>query len=196
MSPFFSNCWLLCFAFFLVNLAHAQNDNESFLKFQELYHEANHTMGDSSCQLVHLDSLHQIIFSTNKAELRIDSSSKWQLLFGYRDGWEQIVHHEARPRFPNDSLGRRKLRYICDDLKVYSSQQLIETLSIHRNFLVAQTHEIKHFPIIFGRNDPLNTVFTPILSGDYLLIRYVHSYPHGNMTSFYSESMLYFRRQQ
>ncbi len=96
---------------------------------------------------------------------------------------------------------KKNAKHAYDNSKEYSGIELFKGLGIDSAFLKVRSSDLihdyeslKNFPVIYERSDSLNRVWVPIISDDYLILRYVHSYPNGNMTSFYNETMLYFKR--
>lgn len=105
------------------------------------------------------------------------------------------------------SIPQKKIKVIYDSSKVYYGKELFLGLEIDSMFLnnapkpllkIMWNHDtdsLKDFPQIYERNDPLNGIWTPIICGDYMILRLVHSYPDGNDTSFYNERLLYFKKE-
>lgn len=177
--------------------------------YEELSIEANKVFPNSAYKTFNLDSLNKALFASGKAHVKIDTSARWKLLFEYSDSWKYIAGQtptiqlipEGKPVVP-----KLNYRTAYDSCKVYTGLELFNGLEIDTAFLNIvpnvwlkewnhATDSIKGFHHIHKRNDPLNRVCVPIMTDDYLLLRYVHSYPDGNMTSFYKEVIFYFKRE-
>jgi hypothetical protein len=77
---------------------------------------------------------------------------------------------------------------------VFSSKQIFCEFNIGDSISIKQ-YPLKYFPAIYERDDFFNTKWTAILPhSEYLIIRLVHSYPNGNMTSWYKERTYYFKK--
>jgi len=176
--------------------------------YNKLAEEANKEDPNSSYRIIDIDSLNNMIFKHGKAQMRIDTLSNWKILFEYSYGWMHIAGQEMfNTNLIPDSLlaiktPKKNIKYAYDNSKEYSGAALYKGLEIESAFLNIRSSDIFHhydslkkFPVIYERNDPLNRVWAPIISGNYLMLRYVHSYPNGNVTSFYNETILYFKRK-
>lgn len=108
--------------------------------------------------------------------------------------------------FPQTNISHKSIKFIYDSSKVYYGKELFLGLEIDSMFLnnapkpwlkmwKHETDSLKCFPQVRERNDPLNRIWMPIICGDYLILRFVHSYPDGNETSFYRESVLLFKKE-
>lgn len=86
--------------------------------------------------------------------------------------------------------------FICENNEAFTGTELYRSLQLNSSYIDPMyTDSLHGFPYIFERADPLNGKFIPFMSGkDLLILRYVHSYPHGNMTSWYHEQLYYFVR--
>jgi hypothetical protein len=174
--------------------------------YNHLSEEANRKYPDSACNIIIRDSLNMKIFNSGKARIKMDTLSKWKLLFEYSTE-EQFVGQELLI----DSVSSKPpVKFFCayDKSKEYSGKELFEGLEMDTTFLkdfvstfLFRTYmhdydSLKNFPNIFERDDPFNRVWMPIFSDDYLILRRVHSYPDGSQTSFYNEHILYFKRME
>ena len=177
--------------------------------YHQLHEEANRVYPNSKCTIFDLDSLNNTIFDNAKAFLKMDTTSNWKLLFEYTIGWTYMAGSPTSLiNLIPDSLPapKKNVKYAYTESKKYSGRELFNGLEIDSFFLSKdsmlyfstlyniETDSLYNFPAIRDRDHPFNRVWTPILSGEYLLLRYVHSYPDGNLTSSYNEIVLYFKR--
>jgi hypothetical protein len=109
---------------------------------------------------------------------------------------DPIVPLELRSPFYPPHGPLKKQLFICENKEPFTGAELYRSLLLNSSYLLAMdTVALYGFPEIYERADPLNGKFIPFMSGkDLLIIRYVHSYPHGNMTSWYHEQLYYFER--
>jgi len=170
----------------------AQSDELTPWEFYELLsEEANAELMHYPYELVNLNSLNKEILNAN-AYIGIDETAQWNLLFENVTYWESIIGgpqpspKNVKPKKFAKKFDRRPVRYL--------STELIEGLQIDLSSLTITELPKDGFLEITARDHPYNTKWIPIQSDDYLIIRHVHSYPHGNMTSFYGEIVLYFER--
>ncbi len=112
-------------------------------------------------------------------------SDQWNLLYFEKEGGE-------------DAGGRKTQTHItCIN---YKNNEAYSGAEIFKKFKISDTLSKKGFPLktipsVFERDDTFNTTWTPVYNTrDYLIMRYVHSYPYGNYTSWYYETVYYFKR--
>lgn len=177
----------------------AQKVTEGPYEFsQALYDEFHDFRKDSSSRQINLDSFDQVFFQSNSSFLGIEQISRWMPHFCYRYSWEHVqgqfsetdsgVFHGL-----SDTITHVK-QFIHGSRMVYSAESLLEGLEIDVQYWNPQKPYLSDFPLIMERDDPLNHTWIPIISGEYLVLRFVHSYPNGNLTSFYRETRFYFKR--
>jgi hypothetical protein len=176
----------------------AQSPSEKAWDFYEEISMLAHSPRPLPCETLLLDSLDRQLFAEGQAQMQLPAKGRWQILFEYRYEWEHIV---------GESLSSNNLKTIlreaiptvpihCQYAPAYQyrSKELIEGLQLAATQSDFLNGPFSSFPNIHKRDDPLNGVWTSICSDNFLILRYVASYPDGNMTSFYKEIRLYFRR--
>ena len=200
--------------------------NNKWEYYAELSKEANKEYPNSTYEVIDLESLYSFIFSERKAQIKMDTSSYWKVLFEISSEWEHDVTQEEYHSFDlsqgivtlitTDTLDvsqkklvipQKNIKIIYDSSKVYYGKELFLGLEIDSMFLNISskpwlktiwnhdTDSLKNFPRIRERDDPLNGIWTPIICGDYMILRLVGSYPDGNQISFYNERLLYFKKE-
>ncbi len=112
---------------------------------------------------------------------------KWSLSFYEDFGWTKMV--------PYGHINHH-VRYISTlPDETYTTATLLDTFALNRR-VIDSAQVLRFFPPIFEREDPLNRAWSLIaMSDENLIIRYVHSYPNGNQTSWYTERVYYFKRR-
>lgn len=88
---------------------------------------------------------------------------------------------------------RSNTYYESDSKVVFEYEQLKQELDIKDSLLAFNCHH-PYIPVI-GRNSPYGNIMLPYLTSQYLILRLASSYPDGNMTSFYRESIIIFERR-
>ena len=114
----------------------------------------------------------------------VDSIRIWRLSHIVYSGWEEIVGNEPETYY-SVSIVRDGYLFIKEN---------VITDAFKPVFASENEMPYKLFPIIISRNALLNCKYIAYLSEHIFIIRYVHSYPDGNMTSFYHEEVYYFVR--
>mgnify|MGYP000318106275 CR=1 FL=1 len=152
-----------------------------------------------------LDHFNQDFFISSKVQMNIRSSGQYQIMFIHETGWTHTygsddpwtykqAQQESQILNLTDSTSISKTLVLrCEEAKIYSGQELIYGLG----FLVPKNDNypvVHSFPVVYERNDPLNRRWTFFENDTHMVLRYVHSYPHGNQTSFYHEIVIYFKR--
>lgn len=106
-----------------------------------------------------------------------DPESRWRLESEYQYSWEEIVGQQAESEAHCFSL----------EPAIFSYAELATGLDIGPSPGSGNL-------FLLDRNHPGNRSWFAEHSGTNLVLRYVHNYPDGNMTSFYREIRLYFTR--
>lgn len=213
---------IIFIALFITDFSNAQLDTENQLNYYgKLSKEANKEYPNSPYEVINIDSLYNAIFNERNAQLCMDTSSYWKVMFEMSSYSESSVRE---PHFINLSeiinvktlsdtaeiivkktvIPQKNIKLFYDSSKVYYAKDLFLGLDMDSMFLNKNlnlhiwkhaTDSLKNFPVIRERNDPLNREWVPIITDDYMILRIVHSYPDGNETSFYRENVIYFKKE-
>ena len=128
-----------------------------------------------------LDSIRMGFNQTNNSKTPFSLSDKWNLIYFQYTGWENHFH------FGTSNID------LCSISK--NQETTVTSKEIFNEFNIGDSLLLKHFPLVLERDDPFNGKWTAILpNSEYLIIRFVHSYPDGNATSWYYERTYYFRK--
>lgn len=165
-------------------------------------------------ELIAVDSLIQLVIS-DSAWRAIDTTQHFQLLGLYDYYWEEVLGHSSQTRYSGNLRERETTKdikpiltpfqtihpsgsqnYFLEvhkEFPIYSGKSMVDSLYLPIRELESQADKSGGLPVIFERDALNNTRWTVFQSSDKLMLRKVHSYPHGNMTSFYSETLVFFR---
>lgn len=191
---------ILLLLFFVTDVKAQIEAIEPWDFYNQIRNEANKRYSSSN-EIINIDSLNKTIFKHGEAKMKMDTISDWMILFGYSNEGQSIIGQTFELPLYSDSIRTfdeimlKSYVYLYDSSMVYSGSELFKGLEIDLRFLQADS-TLQWFPIIFERHDELNHTWVPIISGDNLILRYVHSYPDGSMTSFYYEYILYFKKRE
>lgn len=115
--------------------------------------------------------------------ITINQSTKWKLVCYAVNGWSQIVGQ------PKSTVNDKYVSSTKDE--VVTTENLFKIFNLKYNDSIF----LKNIPLVFEREDFFNRKTTPIIiNNKYLVLRYVHSYPNGNQTSWYREMNYYFTK--
>ena len=185
--------FLVCISImFLLVLKQAYSQKSDVLKAEFL---ATHNLK----RIENKDSIKQIeqkitsiidVDNWNKNKLFFSSWKRWKLVFSVQTG--NLEHfpnqYKDTTSFPQfQRLGTKS--YLTPGNKTIASSgfKLFKIFGIKKR--------INFYPEIYARDSRFNGQWTAIsLNRDYLIIRYVSSYPDGNQTSWYHEETYYFKR--
>lgn len=124
------------------------------------------------------------VYKTVSIRNSIKESTKWKFLCSTENGWTEIV---GRNKTITDS------KFVSKTKIIYSTQEVFELFDLKYN----DSSIIDFVPFVFERDNYYNRKTTPIiLNNSYLIVRYVHSYPNGNQTSWYHENSYYFKKEE
>ena len=148
-----------------------------------------------------IDSIERTFFGKNsQVFVDLDTSSNWRFLYAVSSGWDHVVGHETlsyRGTYIGDSIqdlitGKELWTmfqaingiYDNDSLSVqpYPAQAITDTIGL-------SPQAIEWWP----RERFVSITTTTSLNNKYLIVRWVHSYPHGNQTSWHHERRYYFK---
>jgi len=114
----------------------------------------------------------------------VESSRVWNLSHVVFSGWKQIVGNDATTYYNVD---------VPQDVNMFIHENIIVDC-FNPLFAGRNKYPFDIYPVLISRNAPLNCVYIAYLTENIFIIRYVHSYPNGNMTSFFHEEVYYFVR--
>ena len=142
--------------------------------------------------------------------IHYDNRNKNKLFFNFWKRWKLVysVPTGYRENFPNQykdttslsqfqQLGINHLQRLGTKSYLTPGNKTIALsgLKLFRIFNVKK--RINYYPEIYARDSRFNGQWTAIsINRDYLIIRYVSSYPDGNQTSWYHEETYYFKRHE
>jgi hypothetical protein len=141
------------------------------------------------------DSLNHALLEIASIKKRIAQSTTTEPMFVLSDRWKLIYFEKEGGE---DAGGRKTQTHItCINHKnneTYSGAEIFKKFKIS-DTLSKKGFPLKTIPLVFERDDAFNMKWTPVYTTrDYLIMRYVHSYPYGNYTSWYYETIYYFKR--
>jgi hypothetical protein len=131
----------------------------------------------------------------NKNKLFFSSLMKWKLVYS--------VHTRYDEKFPNqykDTNSFYQYQQFGNIQSAENTSYLIPNnkISAFPKFKLLKIFGVKkrinYYPEIYARDARFNGQWTAIsLNKDHFIIRYVSSYPDGNLTSWYQEEIYYFK---
>lgn len=153
---------------------------------------------DSMTTLLNKDSLTNSVYSSGFAEQKIDLNANYELLGFYSSYWEEIVGQPSTTTESGNFIlidGKRYLK-VSSQMPSYQGVQLVTEFEIDCVFYQEQNKlkAINNAAFFIARQSPLNRNWRPISFENTLMLRYIHNYPNGNMTSFSYDIILFFIR--
>ncbi len=153
---------------------------------------------DSPITLLNKDSLISSIYGSDSARHEIDLSADYQLLGFYSNYWEEIVGQPSTTAESGNFIfidGKRYLK-ISSQMPSYGGVELVSEFEIDSVFYQEQTKlkAINNSAFFIARQSPLNRNWMPVSYDNKMILRYMHNYPNGNMTSFTYEVFIFFER--
>ncbi len=128
-----------------------------------------------------IQSIEKLINS--KDSITINKSTNWKLICYSVNGWREIVGQ------PKTTVNNK---YVSNNNEVVTTENLLKIFNLNYNDSIF----LKNIPLIYEREHLFNRKTTPIvINNQYLVLRYVHSYPNGNQTSWYTETNYYFKKE-
>ena len=119
----------------------------------------------------------------SKDSITINKSTNWKLISYTVNGWREIVGQ------PKTTVNNK---YVSNTNEVVTTENLLKIFSLNYSDSIF----LKSVPLIYERDHFFNRKTTPIIiNNQYLILRYVHSYPNGNQTSWFSETNYYFKKE-
>jgi hypothetical protein len=136
--------------------------------------------------ILHFNESIAILFKPASTEMdlkpELDLSANWQLLY-YRDT-------ENRSYYDGKNYGYDSKYIHKTNTEWHTTAAILDTFAIDKNF-----QPLNQAPLIYARDSPFNGDWTVILPDpEYMIIRWVHSYPDGNAQSWYKEKIYYFKK--
>lgn len=186
---------------FSQNLAELSAIPDSLLSLtQRILLESLKEKPDSLITLLNKDSLISSIYGSDSARHEIDLSADYQLLGFYSSYWEEIVGQPSTTTESGNFIlidGKRYLK-VSSQMPSYRGVELVTEFKIDSVFYQEQNKlkAINNAAFFIARQSPLNRNWRPISHEKILMLRYIHNYPNGNMTSFCYEVILFFQRRQ
>lgn len=184
---------------FSQNLAELSAIPDSLLSLtQRILLESLKEKPDSLITLLNKDSLISSIYGSDSARHEIDLSADYQLLGFYSSYWEEIVGQPSTTTESGNFIlidGKRYLK-VSSQMPSYQGVELVTEFEIDSVFYQEQNN-LKAFndpAFLIARQSPLNRNWRPISFENTLMLRYIHNYPNGNMTSFSYDITLFFIR--
>lgn len=179
-----------------------------------IYQEVSAEFEGEPDELLGVDSLIKLVVSDSSWH-SIESTEQFQLLGLYDYYWEEVLGSSTRTTYSGNirirdtsevQVGLKPIFFghppigshqynleVREDFPVYSGKSMIDSLYLPSRSTDPKASKTNGLPVIFERDDLNNTRWTVFQNEDYLMLRKVHSYPNGNMTSFYSETLVFFR---
>ena len=106
-----------------------------------------------------------------KDSITINKSTNCKLLCYTENGWREIVGQ------PKTTVNNK---YVSIINEVLTTENLLKIFNLNYNYSIF----LKNVPLVYERDHFFNRKTTPIvINNQYLILRYVHSYPNGNATS-------------
>jgi hypothetical protein len=136
----------------------------------------------------------------NKNKLFFNFWKRWKLDYtvqtGYRENFpNQYKDTTGLPQFQR--LGTNHLQRLATTSYLTPGNKTIALSGLKIFKIFGVKKHIDYYPEIYARDSRFNGQWTAIsLNKEYLIIRYVSSYPDGNQTSWYHEETYYFKRRE
>jgi hypothetical protein len=116
------------------------------------------------------------------------NDTKWQLL-AFDGSWNTEYATGQSEHLPESGTYK-----VTKETVVMSTKEIFDLFELKEDEIRKKDYPLRYTPIIYGRNAHYNAEWTPILTNrKYLMLRFVHSYPDGNVTSWHHELTYYFR---
>ncbi len=181
--------WVLsCFAALSSSLQAQTPQKDMWEFYEELSAAVEVQFSDNDYTLVNFADWNNAFFKTDVTQ-SMNSRAKWKLMFEQYEYTEEVL---GQP-LPTKNHSKDKYGKLSNNSQaIYTSKELLENLLIDQTLF--SNDLVTGYPHIYERENELNGEWIPYQSNNLLVLRYVHSYPNGNMTSFYKEILLYFER--
>lgn len=131
-----------------------------------------------------------------------DNRNKNKLFFNFWKRWKLVysVPTGYRENFPNqykDTTSLSQFQQLGTTSYLTPGNKTIALSGFRLLKIFGVKKRINYYPEIYARDSRFNGQWTAIsLTKEYLIIRYVSSYPDGNQTSWYHEETYYFKRHE
>ncbi|MEL6591530.1 MAG: hypothetical protein AAFQ68_15680 [Bacteroidota bacterium] len=192
MKRYFWACLCLISSFEL----NGQTTTTQAWEFYQAILEQSQQANTSSCETIPLAILDKRIFKADSTDSCLPSGQQWQFLFEYAYSWEEVLGREPLRTSQRSHKAYSPVPYQCENESAvsYTSEELIESFGLCSISSELAILHIEGPEGMLARNHPRNRIWVATVSGEHLILQYIHRYPNGNMTSFYRESRLYFQR--
>jgi hypothetical protein len=181
--------WILgCCITLNFSLQAQTTQNNMWEFYEELSDAVEVQVSDNNYTLVNFEDWNTAFFKTDVTQ-SMHPKAKWKLMFEQYEYTEEVLGQPLPTRnHTKDKYGKLSI----NNRAIYTSTELSENLLIDQTFF--SNDLVSDYPRIYERENELNGEWVPYQSNNLLILRYVHSYPNGNITSFYKEILLYFER--
>ncbi|MDX2173195.1 MAG: hypothetical protein SFY56_08750 [Bacteroidota bacterium] len=163
------------------------------------------TSSDSINQIKgQLDSINSLNKQTGGKKIPFNFSKKWSFVYcvakGYREFFPNQFKDTSNVRLDSIGIGTESILQRKGKTTYLIAKGNVKPVSGHKLFAIFGVSKIKfplnYFPNVYARDSRFNGEWTAIsLNKEYLIIRYVSSYPNGNQTSWYDEAAYYFKNR-
>lgn len=127
-----------------------------------------------------INELVENISKVNSTKVAFDLKTEWNLLYKQDYNWTELYpNHSSTVEIY--SVTTSEIRMPGDEIFAIFN---IDTKRMPLNFL----------PFVRARGCLYNGEWTATIINEFLIIRYVHSYPDGNQTSWYREKKYFFKK--
>jgi len=151
--------------------------------------EANKSIANWKNQMMDMKQMERAFFKQN-AMLGIDSTAHYQILFSNHKEWSSMG---------GSHMNGMGFSWCTDSVVTQETGKIYEGIEfVQRLFIDAAPKDstLNWFPSVFERSDPMNCKWFAFSNEQFMILRYVHSYPYGNQTSFYSETVFWFKKTE
>lgn len=168
----------LLFSIFIINFSFTQVKQE---KINNLFELSKLLICDS----IPFNHLNKLVNQSENKEFQMNQT--FSLRSKYSFEYEEVFGTESKT-FSSDTLG------FCDQKSIFY-YTLMDLMSIFGLNEITEVNSTKNIPSCFfyDRGAKGNSTWTAYKVNDYLVIRFVHNYPNGNMTTFSKEDRFYFK---
>ncbi len=168
---------LLCILF--VSTVHGQTKSNNIKSLVDAAEQLK-------CDSIPFVDLNNIVNSSKK-NIQFTTNSRFGLIAKY-----DFEYKEVFGSLPNTKSSDTLAVCLDNTANTYTEPHLLSTFDCSTTLKIASTKEIPS-SLFYERGADGNSVWSAYQVNDFLIIRYVHNYPNGNMTTFSKETRFYFR---